>query len=141
VARIDDHVGFQRQNWRGVASALGSFNGSRAIIADPGTYATAPLALYLPGVAWTGSAQTPQYGPTPVTVDEVDVVGQEGQQLVSRPPDGASLLSMRVVDGTYLVVRFRLALPWHLAPSAIATRAQQLLSPATPSAAVLIQHS
>jgi 4-amino-4-deoxy-L-arabinose transferase-like glycosyltransferase len=141
TARIDGHVGYQRQNWRGVASALGSFSGTRAIVADGGTYASAPLALYLPGVAWTGSAQAPQAGRQAVTVSEVDVVGQDGQQ-PSRPlPQGTSLFSIRAVDGTYLVVRFRLARPWHLAPAAIAARAQALVGPAPPSPAVLIQHS
>ena len=76
-------------------------------------------------------------GPAPVTVSEVDIVGNTAETL-SRLPAGARLIGSRAVDG-YRVVRIALSTPWRLSPAAIGARAQTLLGPAPPGPSVLIQ--
>ena len=138
--RIDHHTSYQRPNWRGVATTLGAASQPRAIVAYDGTYATAPLALYLRGVAWNGSSQNPQpLTLAPVTVSEVDVVGNPAQQVPARLPSGVRLISERTVAG-HLVARFSRTSPWHLTRSAIANYlAPQLLGPAGGGGQVLVQ--
>ena len=68
AVKINTDHRYQRANWNGVAAALGRARGTRAIAAYDGTFATAPLAVTMPGVAWTGADQTPQVSQTPVTV-------------------------------------------------------------------------
>ncbi len=136
--RISDNHQYQRPDWRGVAAALGTPSGTRAIVAYDGTYATAPLALYLPGLAWTGRGQTPQPDAVPVTVREVDVIGNPYQQTVSSLPAGIRPIGSATVVGNYKIERFRLARAWDLPRSAIAERATALLGQAAP-ADVLVQ--
>ena len=136
-AVIHRNAQYQRPNWKGVAAALGRADSQRAIVAYDGTFATAPLAIYLPGVPWTGPGQVPQVSDAPVTVREVDVVGSS-YDAFPRLPGDVTLISKRVVDGNQ-VARFRLTRPWTLSPSAIGARAQTLLGPAPPGPAVLIQ--
>ncbi|MBV9464735.1 MAG: glycosyltransferase family 39 protein [Solirubrobacterales bacterium] len=137
--RIQGSPPYQRPNWRGVAGALGAADTNRAIVAYDGTFASAPLAIYLPGVPWTGSGQTPQTGEAPVTVGEVDVVGSSWQTPAAKLPTGVRLLGSRTVDG-YLAARFSLAPAWRASPAAIGARASQLLGPGPPGPAVLIQY-
>jgi uncharacterized membrane protein len=130
---------YQRANWSGVAAALGPAQGTRAIAAYDGTFATAPLAVTMPGVAWTGADQTPQVREAPVTVTEVDVVGDVGQSVSAHLPAGARLLSSRRVDN-YLVFRFALRRPWRaITPQQIGQRTTTLVGPASGVPAVLIQ--
>jgi uncharacterized membrane protein len=130
---------YQRANWSGVAAALGPAQGTRAIAAYDGTFATAPLAVTMPGVAWTGADQTPQVSEAPVTVTEVDVVGDVGQSVSAHLPRGTRLLSSRRVDN-YLVFRFALRRPWRaITPQQIGQRATTLVGPASGVPAVLIQ--
>jgi mannosyltransferase len=118
---------YRRADWRGVASALGRASAARAIVAYDGTFATAPLAIYVPGVGWTAAGQNPQRTSAPtVTVGELDVVGDEGQVLARPLPRGVSLVSARRVDA-YLVDRFRLATPVRVSRAALAVRATTLL--------------
>ena len=143
AVKINTDHRYQRSNWNGVAAALGPARGTRAIAAYDGTFATAPLAVTMPGVAWTGPNQTPQVSQAPVTVTEVDVVGDVGQsvnrQSVNRLPGGVRLLSSRRVD-SYLVYRFALSRPWRaITPQEIAQRASTLVGPAPGVPAVLIQ--
>jgi mannosyltransferase len=130
--RIDGHPAYQRPNWRGVAAALGTASGTRAIVAYDGGFASQPLAIYMHGIPW----QRP--GPDPVTVSEVDVVGSTWQKLTQPLPVGAMLLGSRSVDG-FLVERFSVRPGWRLSPSEIGSRATSLLGPAPPAPAVLIQ--
>jgi mannosyltransferase len=130
---------YRRPDWRGVAAALGPASTTRAIVAYDGTFATAPLAIYLPGVPWTGGAQDPQVGVTPITVGELDVVGDQGQSLATSLPSGTRLISARQDDG-YLIDRFALAHPVSLTPAALGARAARLLSPAPADPPVLIQY-
>lgn len=135
--RIDGDPGLQKVNWRGVAADLGQARRPRAIVivAYDGIFATAPLSLYLPGVAWAGPGPAP--APAAATVSEVDVIGGAGDQ-VSRAPRDMRLLARRSVDG-YEVERFALAAPWRLSPDQIGIRAGRLMTPAPAHPAVLIQ--
>lgn len=139
AVKINTDHRYQRANWNGVAAALGRARGTRAIAAYDGTFATAPLAVTMPGVAWTGPDQTPQVGQTPVTVREVDVVGDLGQSVSAHLPAGVRLLSSRTVDN-YLVYRFALRRPWTaVTPQQIGASATKLVGPASGVPAVLIQ--
>ena len=129
---------YRNAPWRAVAAALGPARGTRAIVAYDAQFATAPLALYLPGVAWTGGAQDPQPGDAPVTVNEIDIVGSPYQTVSSVP--GAQLVSRRVIDG-YLVVRYGLAHPMTLPQQQFGTVAETLLQGSSGPGSTLIQTS
>jgi hypothetical protein len=134
--RIQNDASFQKPNWRGVAAALGPRPAAqRAIVAYDGVFASAPLSIYLAGVTWSGPGLTQTQAP--VSVSEVDVVGNLAEQL-SALPGGIKLISSRAVDG-YRVVRFGLARPWTLSPGAIGARASTLLGPSPGGAAVMVQ--
>jgi hypothetical protein len=137
---IDGSSSYQRPDWHGVASALGPARTSRAIVAFDGQFAAAPLAIYLPGVPWSGPAQAPQVSTAPVTVGELDIVGDAGQTVAARLPAGATLISHRQVAG-YLVDRFALTAPWpaRLTPDQLGDRALTMLGPSQPGFSVLIQ--
>ena len=131
--RIDGNSQYQRPDWRGVAQALGTAGVPRAIVAYDGSTATDPLAIYLPGVPWSGP------GTAPATVGEVDVVGYPWQTL-SRPlPRGVQLKGSRTVDG-FVIDRFSFDTAERLRPAQIGASAGQLLGPPLASPAVLIQN-
>jgi hypothetical protein len=118
---------------------LGATSRQRAIVVYAGALGTAPLATYLPRVPWTGSAlNNPQPGLEPVTVGEVDVVGNSGESVPASPPAGARLIVTRRVAG-YIVVRYVVSPAWHGSRPVIGSRASSLLGPAPPDAGVLIQ--
>jgi 4-amino-4-deoxy-L-arabinose transferase-like glycosyltransferase len=135
-AQINAQPRYQRPDWRGVAAALGRATGTRAIVAYDGQFASGPLSLYLPRVAWSGPGEGP-VSQAPVEVDELDVVGSVFQRLV-RLPAGARLIGSSSVDG-YRIVRVALKRPWNLDRASIGSRASAILGPAPPSPAVLIQ--
>jgi 4-amino-4-deoxy-L-arabinose transferase-like glycosyltransferase len=138
LVKITSDHRYQRANWNGVATALGAGRGPRAIAAYDGTFATAPLAVTMPGIAWTGPDQTPQVSQAPVTVTELDVVGDVGQSVTGHLP-GVHLRSSRQVDN-YLVYRFTLSRPWRsVTPQEIGERAARLVGPASGAPSVLIQ--
>jgi mannosyltransferase len=130
--RIDGNAAYQRPDWRGVAAALGPTQVPRAIVAYDGGFAAQPLAVYLPGVPWTLPAQAP------ISVDEVDVVGNVWQSVPRPLPSGTRLIGGRAV-GAFLVERFAVDPAWRLVPSVLGTRATGLLGPAPPAPAVLLQ--
>jgi mannosyltransferase len=130
--KINDSAQYQRPDWRGVAHALGPASAPRAIVADDGSAATDPLAIYLPGVPWSGAPAGP------VTVGEVDVVGHRWQTLATALPVGTRLVSSRTVDD-FLVDRFSIARARPLSQRQITAIAGQLLTPPVPGAAVLVQ--
>jgi 4-amino-4-deoxy-L-arabinose transferase-like glycosyltransferase len=139
AVKINTDHRYQRANWSGVAAALGRAQGTRAIAAYDGTFATAPLAVTMPGVAWTGPDQTPQVSQAPVTVTELDVVGDVGQSVSPHLLGGVRLRSSRQVD-RYLVYRFALSRPWRaVTPLQIGQRAARLVGPSSGAPAVLIQ--
>ncbi len=137
--KIDSTGYYQRPDWRGVAAALGPARGTRAIVAYDGQFATGPLSFYLPRVPWAGPPTNGSTDVGPVTISELDVVGDSGQRLGRLPP-GTELIGARAVDG-YQVDRFKLAAPWSAGPAQITARATGLLSPAPPDSAVIIQHA
>jgi hypothetical protein len=138
--RIDNHATFQRPDWREVALALGEPTGPRAIVAYDGSFALAPLAVYLPGVAWSGSGQVPQAGDrAAVRVGEVDVIGDSADTVARSLPDGVRLIDVRTVDGQYVVARFRRMRPWVLSRDAIGMRAPALLGPGAPGPKVIVE--
>ena len=92
------------------------------------------MSVYLHGVAWAGPGKAAQT--QPVTVSDVDIVGNLDQQASSAA--GARLIGWRAVDGIR-VARFSLTRPWTLTPEAIGERAQRLLGPAPPGPSVMIQ--
>ncbi|MGZ4311885.1 MAG: glycosyltransferase family 39 protein [Solirubrobacteraceae bacterium] len=123
--KINSDAYYQRPDWRGVAVALGSHTGTRAIVAYDGQFATGPLSVYLPGVTWSGPGEPPGTDSGPVTIDELDIVGDRGQQ-PGPLFGGIRRISGRDVDG-YLVYRFKLPHPWSTDPAQIQARAQRLL--------------
>jgi uncharacterized membrane protein len=129
---------YRRPDWKGVADALGPARATRAVVAYDGQFATPSLALYMPGVAWTGPGQDPQVSEAPATVRELDVVGDVPQQVASNLPAGIRLISARRVDD-YLVDRFALPRPMRATPAQFGALALRLLGPAPPGPAVLIQ--
>jgi Dolichyl-phosphate-mannose-protein mannosyltransferase len=136
---IRDSPQYEKPNWRAVAATLPAPHETRAVAAFDGLFAAAPLALYLPGVRWTGTGQTPQTSQTPVRVSELDVVASV-YDTVARLPAGLRLISHRVVDG-YQVDRFALRPAWTLSRASIAARAETLFGPGLPIPAVLIQRA
>jgi hypothetical protein len=119
-----------------VAAALGPRPAvQRAVVAYDGVFASAPLSIYLAGVPWSGPGETQTQAP--VSVSEVDVVGNLAEHL-SALPAGIKLISSRAVDG-YRVVRFGLSAPWTLGPKAIGARAATLLGPSPGDPSVMVQ--
>lgn len=140
---IDGNAAYQRPNWRGVAAALGPAHGLRAIVdINDGTFATAPLAVYLPGVDWTGPLQIPQVSDAAVTAGELDIIGVAGQSIARPAGLGATLIATRRVGG-HVVDRFRLTRPVPRTPSDLAAVVAQALGTSPPSVpgSVLIQRS
>jgi hypothetical protein len=136
--RIDHNSQYQRPDWRGVAAALGTAARSRAIVAYDGTFATGPLAIYLPGIPWRGATQAPPQSQLPVKVNEVDVVGNIWETTPRALPAGVRLIGRKRVD-SYLVERFYLASAWDLNAAQIGIRAGTLLGPEPYGPGVLIQ--
>jgi len=132
LIRIDTDAQYQRADWRGVAQALGSPSGERAIVAY-NDLASDPLKLYLRGVPWTTPAG-------PLAVNEVDVVGYSVQRPADPLPAGVKVLTTRRV-GDFLVARFSLQAPWRLTPTMIGSRAEGLLADGLPGHVVLMQSS
>jgi hypothetical protein len=109
-------------------------------VAYDSEFATAPLSYYLPGVPWTGPGGQTGPGPAAVTIGELDIVGDAGQQLVSPLPRGMRLIGIRAVND-YRVVRFRLSPVWYADPLTVLARARQVLSPAPPDPWMMIQRT
>jgi hypothetical protein len=131
---IDGNPQYQRPDWRGVAAALGpSPPVGRAIVAYDGSFATDPLATYLPGVAWTPT------GDGGLRLGEIDVVGYRWQAVGSPLPAGTRLIGTKVVND-YLVARFAADPSQSLSRSQILAGAPKLLGPAPTSGVVLVQH-
>jgi hypothetical protein len=131
--KIEGNSQYQRPDWRGVAQALGTPVGPRAIVAYDGGAATDPLAFYLPGVPWSSATKDP------LTVSEVAVVGHRWQSLARPLPPGVHLIDSRTVDD-FIVVRFSIDPAQRRSLSEIGGSAGQLLGPPLPSPAVLIQN-
>ena len=102
-----------------------------------GNAAEQPLSVYLPRTQFSYSGLPASEAP--VSVSEIDVVGEPLETVIRRLPHGVRLLGVRTVGGA-LVARFRLATPWHLSPVAIAQQASRLVTPRPAEGpAILIQ--
>ena len=131
-AKIRSDARYQRPDWRAVAAALGRAQTPRAILVSDGL-GTDPLRIYLPRIAWTQPTGA-------VSIGEVDLVASPYQSPVSPLPPGAHLIGKRVVAG-YLVDRFALAPGWRISPDAITARGAGLLTPPSPTPALLLQQA
>jgi 4-amino-4-deoxy-L-arabinose transferase-like glycosyltransferase len=136
-ARIAGDPSLEKVDWRAVSAALGPDRAPRAIVAYDGEFATAPLSLYLPRVAWAGPGAGP--APASATVRELDVIGSLGDR-VARAPRGMRLIGAREVAG-HEVARYRLIRPQTASPAELGTEATRLLTPAAGVPGVLIQPS
>ncbi len=135
--RIDANPAYQRPDWRGAAGALRSSERTRGIVAYAGNAAEEPLAVYLPRVPFSYSGMPASEAP--VTISELDVVGNAWQTVRAALPVGIRLISNAIIDNLQ-VARFALAAPWRATPPEIAARARLLLGPASATGtAVLIQ--
>jgi len=130
-ALIDSRWQYQRDDWRGVARALGPAGVPRAIVAYDSGFAFQPLAIYLRGVSWSVPTDA-------VAVREVDVIGNSWQDAPPTLPAGVRLLSERTVAG-FRVLRFAITGAWRQTPRELGARAGALLPPAPASPDVLIQ--
>ncbi len=131
--RIDGNAAYQRPDWRGVARALGPTpSGGRAIVAYDGQFALDPLAVYLPGVAWT-QTQT-----APVSVGEIDVIGRAWQAVGNPLPSGVRLIDTKLVND-FLVARFAIQPPQRLSRTQIEGQAPSLLGPVPSAGLVILQ--
>lgn len=129
--KIDGSWRYQRSNWAGVAKALGTPAGPRAIVAVDGDLSTDPLAFYLPGVPWSNPG-----GGGPATLSEIDVVGHPWERLARPLPPGTRLLDSKTVDD-FVVERFSVAPAWRVGE--VGSRAGALLNPVPAGSAVLVQ--
>jgi hypothetical protein len=132
LVKIDRTPQYQRPNWRAVAAALGPARSRRVIIVNDGPFGSEPLAIYLRGVPLQPSS-------APVTLGEVDIVGNPYQTLLHPLPHGVRLIASRKV-GDVLVDRFSLGPPsWTLSPVVLGDHVGGLLYPASLGATALLQ--
>jgi mannosyltransferase len=122
VVVVDGDSRYQRDDWRGVAHALGSHPGARVLLVDPGSGAI-PLRAYMPGLrALTG----------PIAVRELDVVvvpanvrgsgiGRPPRATGPQPAPPGFTLTQTVRDSTYTVLRYTARSPVTVSPSLAAT--------------------
>jgi hypothetical protein len=129
--KINGSPQYERPDWRGVARALGTAKGRRAIVAYDSSYATQPLSLYVPRVPWS------QRIAAPVGVGEVDVVANAYSSPAVTLPPGVRRISTATV-GDFLVARFAVSPVWRGTPATLGARAGALV-PGGAQPAVLIQ--
>jgi hypothetical protein len=129
---IDEHPGYQRPDYRGVARALGTASRPRAVVTYGGENDAQSVSLYLRGAPWNPPPNIP------VTVSELDVVGNIFQTSPHPLPFGARLLESKTVNN-FLVDRFELPSAWRLTPGLIAMRATALLGPGHGRPGILLQ--
>jgi hypothetical protein len=131
VLEVDRRPDLQRDDWRGIARALGPApaGGTRAIVASP-IHAEVPLDLYLSGLH--------TLGPAGATIDEIDAVsvaehvpgstrGTPPVPQVGPPPPFRRVAVHR--GDTYAVVVYRSPSPQHVTPATIAPLALQRGAP------------
>jgi hypothetical protein len=101
----------QRDDWRGVAAALGPAAEPRAIVLTP-DFAKKPLRLYAGSMPPMAAAGAP--------VREIDVIGNDRPPALTAPPPPAGFTQFaRTRTASYLLVRYR-------APTAQPVNPQQL---------------
>jgi 4-amino-4-deoxy-L-arabinose transferase-like glycosyltransferase len=140
TVKIDRDAAYQNPDWRAVAAALGPARGTRVIVAYDGQFATGPLSYYLPRAPWAGPGSSAAAAYRPVTITEIDVVGEQYDQRPRTLPAGVSLISARAVAG-YEVDRFALSAPRTTSPQAVLAGAGALLAPPVQGSAAMIQRA
>jgi mannosyltransferase len=110
--QVASQAKLQRDDWRGLAAALGPAREPRAIVVTP-DYAKKPLRLY--------AGSMPPLAPAGADVIEVDVIGNARPVAFRDPPPPAGFaLASRKITPSYELVRFRAPAPVHVTPDALA---------------------
>jgi mannosyltransferase len=118
VVRVNTDARYQRDDWRGVAHALGSGTGARVLLVDPAS-GVIPLQVYMPGLR----ALT-----APVAVREIDVavvprnvqgggIGSPPRATGRQPAPPGFTLTGATYGSTYTVLRYTSPSPVAIAPS------------------------
>lgn len=121
VVRVNTDARYQRDDWRGVAHALGHGTGARVLLVDPASGAI-PLRAYMPGLR----ALT-----APAAVRELDVavvprnvrgggVGSPPLLTGRQPAPAGFTLTNATYGSTYTVLRYTAPSPVVIAPSVAA---------------------
>jgi mannosyltransferase len=121
VVLVESDARYQRDDWRGVAHALGSDTRTRVLFVDPASGAI-PLQRYMPGLR-------PLTGP--VAVRELDVavvppnvrgggIGRPPQLTGPQPAPPGFTLAQTVNGSTYTVLRYTAPSPVAVSPSLVA---------------------
>ena len=119
---VDTGARYQRDDWRGVARALGLPRSARVVLVDPAS-GKIPLQVYMPGLR----ALT-----APVAVRELDVVvvpanvrgggiGTPPRVTGPQPAPPGFTLSQTVYGSTYTVLRYTAPSPVAISPSLAAS--------------------
>ena len=122
VVRVNTDARYQRDDWRGVAHALGHGTGVRVLLVDPASGAI-PLQAYMPGLR----ALT-----APAAVRELDVavvprnvqgggIGAPPRLTGRQPAPPGFTLTGATYGSTYTVLRYTAPSPVAIAPSLAAT--------------------
>ncbi len=112
---VDRDTELQRENWRGLSSAIAHGSGARVITTVE--FGSAPLEYYLPGLRRVPAGSS-------VFVSEIDETGEEPLPGAARPPaPGFHLLARVSVDGL-LAYRYVSPVPRRVSAAALANAAQ-----------------
>lgn len=118
VGLVDTGARYQRDDWRGVARALGSAAGARVLLVDPASGAI-PLRVYMPGLRTLTR---------PVAVRELDIavvprnvrgggIGRPSRVTGPQPAPPGFTLTRAVYRSTYTVLRYTAPSPVAISPS------------------------
>jgi mannosyltransferase len=121
VLLVDTDARYQRDDWRGVARALGPDTGPRVLLVEPAS-GEIPLQVYMPGVR----ALT-----APVAVRQLDVavvpanvqgagIGTPPRVTGPQPAPPGFTLTQTVYASTYTVLRYTAPSPVAISPSSLA---------------------
>ena len=120
IVLVDTDPRFQRDDWRGVAHALGRDVGARVLLVDPAS-GRIPLQVYMPGLRTLTA---------PVAVRELDVavvprnvqgggIGRPPRLRGPQPAPAGFTLTGVVYGSTYTVLRYRAPSPVTISPSSL----------------------
>lgn len=124
VVLVDTDARYQRDDWRGVARALGPSAGPRVLLVEPAS-GEIPLQVYMPGVR----ALT-----APVAVRQLDIavvppnvqgagIGTPPRLTGPQPTPPGFTLTQTVDASTYTVLRYTAPSPGAISPSSLARAA------------------
>ena len=116
VVSVDTRPEFQRDDWRGVARALGKADGPRVIVVSP-INGSIPLGLYLP-LEKLHTADVAEVDAVAVAPRVAGKTRRAPAVRVGKPPLGLTEIA-RHQGPTYTVVRYRLGAPAPITPELI----------------------